>query len=172
MLPRVVVLALVLVSYTEGLSCHDLSDANHFLYDYIRLSESEYRARIEEWSTFCNNQTVKMLPLTDMQEEWAKFTSFLPLDKCIATSIQESLDTSRPVLTVLLTQVVWVFVAILIYFVKKYGPVRNSSYYINRGTQLQRYAIGTFVEFKALTVVTVISFLRRQDDPSPEATGT
>lgn len=138
MLSRVVVLALSLVSYTKGLSCHDLSDPKHFLYDYIRLSEHEYRARLEEWSAFCNNQTVKSLPLTEMQQEWAKFTSFLPLDQCITTSIEESLGKSTPVLTVLLSQLVCIFVGILIYLSKKYGLVRNTRHYIHCGSQLQR----------------------------------
>ena len=136
MLPRVVVLALVLVTYTEALSCHDFSDPKHFLYDYIRLTEDDYRARLEEWSAFCNNQTVKSLPLTDMQKEWAKFTSFLPLDQCIASSLEETLDSSRPVLTVLLSQLVCVFVGILIYLAKKYGLVRNARNNIDRGTEL------------------------------------
>lgn len=144
---RAVVVALALTCCVGGgqaVSCSNLSDWSHILYDYIRLPEAEYRSRLQEWSLFCNNVSHTLSP-TDLRQEWAKFSSFLPLTECLTTSLNRPVDGATSLLGVSISQLVLVIVAVLIYYIrvwKKYGfaadtrPVRDPGNDFHRGAQL------------------------------------
>lgn len=146
------VLFLFALSGASALSCSNLTDWSHVIYDYIRLPESDYRLRMEEWSHFCNAlEGRNALKPGDIRDAWAAYSPFPPLTACTYNStvsrpgaVGESMSNAQ--FLVGLTQLAVLVAALILYSLRRRQSyavgeptyVRNSSNHINCGAELQR----------------------------------